>query len=340
MSYRGRLWYNEQVMGNPIISIVIPVYNAAPYIERSLGSVLAQTYRELEIIVVDDGSTDATPEILRRFASSDDRIKVITKENGGSSSARNAGLKQATGEYLGFIDADDYIEPDMYENLLGVFESDDTVQAAQILSCEEDEEGRIIKDFGEGFDPAEDFTGREFFRALLLHKGDSSFCTKLFRRDFFEGFSFSEGRLNEDFELLVSMSVRIDHLRVCRKPGYHIILRSVSNTRGDYKQSFYENVMENADKMIGMTEASYPDLKDAAIHFYLIQAMWLLLHIPAEKMTKDNALYTRVIRRVKSSKGFILRDSELPKNYKRNLLIFAFFPPRAVKKLYGALKNR
>ncbi|MBO4908079.1 MAG: glycosyltransferase family 2 protein [Lachnospiraceae bacterium] len=321
------------------MSIVIPVYNAAKYLERSIGSVRKQTYENLEVICVDDGSKDESLQILKDYAAEDPRIKVISKENGGSSSARNAGLKVATGKYIGFIDADDYIETDMYMNLVSALENDFDADAAQILSCEEDEEGKVIKAFGEGFDESVSFSGREFFRSLLLHRGDSSFCTKLFRKDFFEGFSFSEGRLNEDFELLVNMSSSIRKLLAVRQPGYHIILRGQSNTRGTYKQSFYENVMENADKMLELTERKFPENKEDAIHFYLMQAMWFLLHIPADEMNKDNTLYTSVMKKVKSFKGNILSDKYLSVKHKRNLILFAFFPARLVKKTHERLKK-
>lgn len=326
-------------MGNALISIIIPVYNAAGYLERSLGSVRAQTYTNLEIITVDDGSKDDSLKMLNSFALSDSRIKVISKENGGSSSARNAGLREATGEYIGFIDADDYIEPDMYENLAKVLDEDPNADVSQIQSCEEDENGEKIKAFGEGFLAYEEFTGREFFRALLIHQGDSSFCTKLFRREFFEGFSFSEGRLNEDFELLVNMSEKMNLLKVCKKPGYHIILRGQSNTRGDYKQSFYENVMENADRMLALTAKNYPEFKEEAAHFYLMQAMWFLLHIPVSEMNRGNELYTKVYKKVRAHRSFIRRDPYLIKKYRRNLLIFAYLPAKSVKKLYGMLKK-
>ncbi|MCR5618495.1 MAG: glycosyltransferase [Lachnospiraceae bacterium] len=326
-------------MGNKLISIIIPVYNAAEYLERSVGSVRNQTYQNLEIITVDDGSKDDSLNLLNSFALEDSRIRVISKENGGSSSARNAGLKAASGEYVGFIDADDYIEPDMYENLAAILDEDQGADVSQILSCEEDEEGKQIKAFGEGFLEDDEQTGKSFFRALLLHRGDSSFCTKLFRREFFEGFSFSEGRLNEDFELLTSMSEKMNLLKVCKKPGYHIILRGQSNTRGDYRQSFYENVMENADRMLGLSAGKYPELKEEAAHFYMVQAMWFLLHIPVSEMNRENELYTRVYGKVKSHRRFIRRDPYLTGKQRRNLLIFAYLPAKSVKRLFGIIKK-
>ena len=100
------------------ISVIIPCYNIAQYIERAVLSVTAQTYKNLEIILVDDGSTDGTDEILDKISLSDDRIVVIHKENGGVTSARFCGIEAATGEWIGFVDGDDYVEPEMFEILI------------------------------------------------------------------------------------------------------------------------------------------------------------------------------------------------------------------------------
>ena len=101
-----------------VISVIIPVYKAEEYLERCVDSVLAQTYSNLEIILVDDGSPDNSGQICDRYAEKDSRVKVIHKKNGGVSSARNAGLDVATGEFVAFVDSDDFIAPDMYEKLM------------------------------------------------------------------------------------------------------------------------------------------------------------------------------------------------------------------------------
>ncbi len=101
------------------ISVIVPVYNAEKYLDRCVESIVAQTYKNLEIILVDDGSTDNSPAICDAWAKKDSRIRVIYKKNGGVSSARNAGLDACTGDYIGFADADDWMEPDMYEVLIG-----------------------------------------------------------------------------------------------------------------------------------------------------------------------------------------------------------------------------
>lgn len=105
-------------MKSLLISIIIPAYNIASYIERCLDSIIAQTYKNLEIIVVNDGSSDSTDEIIDKYAKKDSRIIPVHKLNGGVSSARLAGIEIAKGDYIGFVDGDDYIEPDMYEKLV------------------------------------------------------------------------------------------------------------------------------------------------------------------------------------------------------------------------------
>lgn len=110
-------------MNAPLISVIIPIYNVEPYLHRCVDSVLAQTYRNIEIILVDDGSPDNCPAICDEYAEKDSRVKVIHKENGGVSSARNAGLDIAKGDYIGFVDSDDWIEPDMYEVLYSAIQN-------------------------------------------------------------------------------------------------------------------------------------------------------------------------------------------------------------------------
>lgn len=105
-------------MENPLISVIVPIYKVEKYLDKCIDSIVSQTHKELEIILVDDGSPDSCPEICDKWAKKDSRIIVIHKENGGVSSARNAGLDIAKGEYIAFVDADDYLDLDMYEIML------------------------------------------------------------------------------------------------------------------------------------------------------------------------------------------------------------------------------
>ncbi len=163
----------------PIISVIVPVYNVEEYIHRCIDSILAQTFKEFELILVDDGSPDQSGKICDEYALIDSRIKVIHKKNGGLSDARNAGLEVAQGEYIGFVDSDDFIESDMYEKLLEACKEN----SSQIAMC-----GRYNV-LGEELHPLFSFEGhmiwesREAIGNLLTWNNiDSSACDKLFMR--------------------------------------------------------------------------------------------------------------------------------------------------------------
>ena len=189
---------------------------------------MAQTYRNLEILLVDDGSTDGTGKLCDDLALEDERIRVFHKENGGSSSARNLAIAQAKGEYLGFVDSDDYIEPEMYERLLAAAQEENLLMV-QCSRDEIDERGNRLPDVCEPPEEAEIRDSQFIMRELLLHRGDCSFCTRLTHRSLFENRRFPEGELNEDFYLLVQMLPEVPGIAVLPQQDYHVFYRSDSD---------------------------------------------------------------------------------------------------------------
>lgn len=181
------------------ISVIIPVYNVEPFLPACLDSVLAQTHRDLEIILVDDGSADSSGAICDRYAGMDPRIRVIHQENGGVSLARNRGLELATGEVISFIDSDDTLEPDMYEQLVHHMQT----HGADISHCGYKhlvrDEVRLINDTKQ----IRPQTREEALECLLSGRLFSgSLCCKLFRRELLEGLSFREELKNNEDILL------------------------------------------------------------------------------------------------------------------------------------------
>ena len=188
---------------NKKISIIIPTYNLDKYIGRCLDSVTNQTYKNIEIVVVDDGSKDNTPNIIKEYANKDLRIKYILKENGGVSSARLAGIKMSTGDYIGFIDGDDYVDCDMYQRLMDNMIKYD----ADISHCAYEQvfkDGNINKLYGTGLIKEQD--NREGLKDLLEGKIiEPGLCNKLFKRELFENIreddSYCNIKFNEDLLL-------------------------------------------------------------------------------------------------------------------------------------------
>ena len=116
---------------NPLISVIIPVYKVEPYLRQCVDSILSQTYTNLEVILVDDGSSDHCPAICDSYATQDSRVRVIHKTNGGLSDARNAALEVCTGDYIAFVDSDDWIEPEMYTDMMDLMQK----QKLDIVFC-------------------------------------------------------------------------------------------------------------------------------------------------------------------------------------------------------------
>ena len=282
---------------NPLISVIIPAYNCEDCLERCVRSVTKQTYDNLEVIIVDDGSSDATPELCDRLAAGDRRIRVIHKSNGGTSSARNAGIDISAGAYLGFVDSDDHLEPYVYSRLLDALITTG-VKAAQISRDELNADGTRRADVC--VPPAQRMicTEKEFLRSLLLHKGDCSLCTKLIQRELFGDRRFPEGELNEDFKLFVSMLPEIGDIVILPEQGYHVVYREGSNTRkdsGEFSQVFTD-IVNNADWVQEITDRDYPDMHDYAVRFGLVQRLDYMLHVPTGQMTGKNKFYADVCR--------------------------------------------
>lgn len=327
-------------MSEPLISVIIPVYNIIDCLPRCVESVCAQTYRNLEILLVDDGSTDGTEQLCDSLAGEDERIRVFHKKNGGSSSARNLGICQSHGEYLGFVDSDDYIEPDMYERLVAaVLKSGADI--AQIGRDEVDENGEKLPDICTP--PKEEcfLDSRDFLRELLLHKGDCSFCTKLMKRELFAEEKFPEGVLNEDFFLLTHMLQKTSGIYSIPGYGYHVFYRIGSNTRKEDRNAFsrvYADCVDNADMVYSLVRENYPELLKVAVRFGLYQRLMYLLHIPIAQMQKTNARYRECVSFVRRHVWDTVTSPYLTVKNKVYLLVLGSCP-RGIRKLHAKLKT-
>lgn len=318
------------------ISVIVPVYNSIDCLEKCVRSLCAQTYVNLEILLIDDGSTDGTAALVDRLATNDSRIRAHHKENGGASSARNAGILLAAGEYLAFADSDDYLEPYVYEELMRALTAGD-YPVAQISRDEVDEDGKRLPDVC--IPPKEEWfcDSETFLKELLLHRGDCSFCTKLFPREVFGKHRFPEGELNEDFRLLVEILQEIAGIVILPKQGYHVVARKTSTTRTRTKDSFsrvFMDIVENADRMQRLVDEKYPALHAYAIRFNLYQRLDYLLHVPISQMRADNGFYRGVKIYLRRHVTDTVKNPYLTKKNKAYLLLFTA-APKAVRQIHA-----
>lgn len=211
-------------INNDKLSIIVPVYNVQSYLNRCISSIVNQTYRNLEIILVDDGSTDNSGKLCDSYALHDNRIKVIHKTNGGLSSARNAGLSVVTGHYIGFVDSDDYIEPNMYELLLESMRG----LHADIVCAETFIERGNHKKYHPRFKENCVFTHEEALNILLDGSLDTAVWNKLYKASLFKNLTFIEGRIYEDVGFLYKVFDKANVVAYVNKPLYHYIKRKGS----------------------------------------------------------------------------------------------------------------
>lgn len=209
-----------------MISIIVPVYNVEPYLRQSLESILHQTYSNIEILLIDDGSTDRSGEICEEYAQANSRIKVFHTKNNGLSAARNLGLQEAKGEYIGFVDSDDWIEPTMYEVLLHRLM--DT--GADISVCEIWMEDSSSHYAGQSVQNAV-YTGADSVRALILSL-QSYVWNKLYKKKCWTNLCFPVGHSYEDVSTLYKVILNANIVSSTSERLFHHRLRndSISHT--------------------------------------------------------------------------------------------------------------
>ncbi len=315
-------------MSHPLITVIIPVYNILDCLERCVASVCMQTWENLEILLVDDGSTDGTGQLCDRLAKRDGRIRVFHKPNGGSSSARNLGIEKANGEWLGFVDSDDFIEPQMYETMMREA-LEGGYRIVQVSRDEIGEDGARRPDVCAPPKEAVFRNSGEFLRTLLLHEGDCSFCTKLVNASLFQERRFPEGELNEDFYLLLQLLAETDGIRILPQQLYHVYYRMGSNTRKKDRSEFsrvFTDIVKNADYAQKLTKERFPQYKREAARFGLYQRLDYLLHIPVEQMNRENSFYRSVVHYCRRNAGETVTNPYLTKKQKAYLLLLTALP--------------
>lgn len=217
-----------------LISIIVPVFRVEPYIKRCVDSILAQTYSNIEVILVDDGSDDGCPAICDEYKKKDSRVVVVHKPNGGLSSARNAGIRIAKGKYIGFVDSDDAIEADMYEFLW--------------KKCQEHQADIGIVGFEkwDGVTPYCEYTestketvysGKEMRRAFLRVDNPEAYVevwSRLYKKELLEDTFFTEGVINEDVDFSYRVFLKCDKVVVSDAQKYKYVISNTSITRNAF----------------------------------------------------------------------------------------------------------
>ncbi len=256
-------------MKDSLISIIVPVYKVEQLLPRCVDSLLAQTHRNLEILLVDDGSPDGCGAICDAYAGRDPRVKVIHKENGGLSSARNAGIDMARGEYLAFVDSDDWVEPQMYETMLSLAKKYD---APLVCAGRYDVDGKTLeKTKGLCPEKEEAVTGEELVRRIFLWDHlDSAAWDKLYARHLFRQIRYPHGRVIEDVPTTYRIALDAGKAVLCPRPFYNYFHREGSITTAKVSERTF-HFSQHAELVYDDISQNHPGLEPEA-RFLLLKA--------------------------------------------------------------------
>lgn len=296
-------------MNNELLSVIVPVYNVEEYLERCIESIIASSYKNIEIILINDGSTDKSIHICEKLKAKDERIKVFHKENEGVSSARNYGLENVKGEYITFVDSDDYIDKHMYTNLMNIMLKED----ADIVYCDlvqvKSERDNQVDNKLNGYNIYEK---DEFIKDFLLVREAPFLWNKVFKKNLFQGIKFPVGKIYEDefvFYKLLHASKTIIHAKYI---GYYYFWRDSSIMNSTFSQQQFD-LIEAVEEVIHYINEHYPKYVKLAYYKYIYVNMLLYNKIRnfSEYEDEKNKLRSNIKSKMHKIPIFLLGKEEL-----------------------------
>lgn len=263
-------------MMEPLITVICPAYNVEDYLEKCVESILNQTYKNLEILLIDDGSTDATGRICDEFARKDKRVRAFHKENGGVSSARNFGLDNAHGDYLAFVDSDDSIDPEMYEILLKILVRED----ADFVGCSFFDDYGSRKVQNGGMKTTSIWQGEDIF----LHRSELRFLVwnKLYKRSLIGEQRFALGQVYEEVHFIAPLFFQAKKVAYYDACLYNYRIVRQGNTNSSFKPGRlcifkeFDNIVQELEKQSYLKARDFMLLYMLSFYRRLYKEAWQL----------------------------------------------------------------
>jgi glycosyltransferase involved in cell wall biosynthesis len=311
------------MMDQPLISVIVPVYNVEKYLNECVDSILAQTYKNLEIILVDDGSKDNSPRICDEYAAKHANIKVIHKKNGGASTARNVGIDVAEGDMVAFLDSDDLFDEEMFTRLYEKRqESGSQIVCSEIkpLDAARHLKQRVTEDCI--------FTGPEIISAMFIRDIGMTSCAKIIDRALIGDTRFPEGIINEDFAFMLDIYLKGPQIYYMADSFYYYRYNEVSTSSVINERTFdlLATAIEAEKRVAGLS----PELREAARVCKLRRHIDMAYRLRRDKATK---LFPEQLKScykmMNGNLGFILFSSKLNLKYKiKTMLNICHIPVR------------
>lgn len=303
--------------GKPLISVVVPVYNVEKYLAECLDSILAQTYQNLEIIVVNDGSTDGSPKIVQKYSAKHKSIVVVNKKNGGLSSARNAGIEKATGGYLCFVDSDDMIAPDFIEKLAAAMNPEEGILLSTCRYTRRSSDLGKVEDSGTKVVDAKEYLVKTYYQnnAALY---SVTVATKMFAKQLFEKVRFPVGALYEDFAIIDQLVLQSKSVALVDKALYYYRRSegSITTTKIDER---HLDMIKHCDKLL-TKYADDNELSEALTTMKFTRYIELLTKL-AESKSQSNTLEAEARKFILDNRKAILKNANARKSVRLSAIL-------------------
>ena len=305
-----------------MISVIVPVYNVEKYLERCVKSIAAQTDKDLEILLIDDGSTDKSGKMCDDFQQTDSRIKAFHKQNGGLSDARNYGIEHSAGEFISFVDSDDYIDEKMLETLHRLITENDAdlavCSAMDVFEGKEVTQVKEIKEFN--------LNKVESYKYMLRGDGIPSACNKLYKRQTVGNVRFPVGKLYEDGFFTPQILKRVEKTAVTSKPMYYYFRRADSITTKPFRKGDLD-VIEAYDKCVKQVKELCPEALPYAEFRYRNAYFNVLDKMLMRDDCKEIPEYKQVVKYLKKHTVQIVKDPGFGKMRKIAAVALKFSVP-------------
>ena len=298
------------ILDNDLISIVVPLYNVEDYLKECIDSILIQSYHNLEIILVDDGSTDNSGKICDDYAKKDSRIKVIHKENGGASDARNYGIKEAKGKYIQFTDSDDFLDKDMIKTLyIDIKENNSDVSICSMYWLKDN-----VK-YTDATYKKMTLSSDEAVKEILLDKNIRSYSfNKLYKKSLFDNIKYPKGRLIEDLLVIPKVFLHSSKISIIDIPLYYYRQRSGSILHNKTKESefSYLDAVEEISNEIRRADPKFENYCDYAIANSILNTYNDIAYNKMEELFNEERIlkcYETLLKIFEKEEGFIIANS-------------------------------
>lgn len=295
-----------------LISVIIPVYNVAAYLPTCIQSVLSQDYRTLEVVLVDDGSTDGSAEICDAYGRQDSRVKVIHQKNGGAANAKNTGLRAVSGDYLAFVDSDDYLEPGAFRHMASLLDQHD----ADVVQCSfrdvfanETVDHVLLRE-------QVLFSAEDYLKRYTIDWTCCLLWDKLYRRSLFEGILFEEGHIVDDEFFTYQGIMNAEKIIHDPKIVYNYRKRASSVTaKLQYREMIIFDKLDYLDKRRKKIACRFPKLKETFDGHYLDMLIWL---------SSDPDVTIDCLRSIKKKIGSYFKEKDhCPVSFRRRCRLLA-----------------